>query len=182
MHLITERLQLTPFDPGRDWHDVVRYLVLDPVVTRDWADFADPDLSDADKERLAADELLPWFAEGRAQGLVVWVLRASDGAFVGVSGLMLAEPPFAGPAPEFGCLLASRWHGQGLATEAGQAVLADGWERLGLAQVITVLDAPNPVNRRFVEKLGFRETGHVVGDEGQTYLRYVLERPGMTPE
>jgi RimJ/RimL family protein N-acetyltransferase len=130
VRLKTERLELTPFDRERDWSAFVSDLVLDPVVTRFWADFADPDLADADKARLAADEFLPWFDAGLAHGLVVWTMRTPDGEFVGVSGLMTAEPPVGGPDPEFGCLLAGRWHGQGLATEAGRAVVTDAWARL----------------------------------------------------
>ena len=50
LRLVTDRLVLTPFDDARDWPDFVADLVLDPVVTRYWADFADPTLTDADKE------------------------------------------------------------------------------------------------------------------------------------
>jgi len=179
VRLTTERLVLTPFDRDRDWSDFVTDLVLDPDVTRYWADFADPGLTDADRERLAADEFLPWFSEGRARGLVVWVVRTPARAFVGVSGLMIAEPPLDGRDPEFGCLFATRWHGQGLATEASRAVLADAWVRLGPDRVITVLDSPNPASRRFVDKLGFRFDGAAFGEDAQAYLRFVLDRPGL---
>jgi RimJ/RimL family protein N-acetyltransferase len=181
--LITERLVLTPFDRERDWPDFVADLVLDPLVTRYWADFADPGLTDATKEALAADEFLPWFEEGRARGLVSWVLRTRDREFVGVSGLTVPEGPAGALDPEFGCLLASRWHGRGLATEAGRAVLADGWDRLGLERVITVMDSPNPASRRLVDKLGFRFDGASFGEAAQPYLRFVLDRPaGPTME
>lgn len=177
LRLTTERLELTPFDRERDWSDFVSSLVLDPVVTRYWGDFADPHLTDADRERRAAEEFLPWFEEGLARGLVVWTMRTPDSEFVGVSGLMTAEPPVGGPDPEFGCLLASRWHGQGLATEAGRAVLADAWARLGMDRLIAVLDAPNPASRRLADKLGFRFDEAVFGDDARPYLRFVLDRP-----
>jgi len=89
---------LTPFDHARDWSRFVADLVLDPVVTRYWADFADPALGDADKERLAAEEFLPWFDEGRARDLVAWAIHAHDGEFVGISGLTIPGPPVGGPA------------------------------------------------------------------------------------
>lgn len=179
MRLITERLELTPFDRERDWSDFVSGLVLDPIVTRYWADFANPGLTDADKERMAADEFIPWFAEGIEHGLVAWTVRTPDGEFVGVSGLMTAEPPVGGPDPEFGCLLAGRWHGQGLATEAGQAVVADAWARLAVDRLIVVLDSPNPASRRLTDKLGFRFEGAVFDDSGKPYLRFVQDRPKM---
>ena len=177
MRLTTERLILTPFERERDWSDFVLGLVLDPVVTRYWADFADPGLTDADRERLAADEFLPWFEEGLARGLVVWTMRTPEGEFVGVSGLMTAEPPVGGQDPEFGCLLASRWHGRGLATEAGRAVVADAWARLPVDRLIVVLDSPNPASRRLTDKLGFRFDGAVFDDEARPFLLFVLDRP-----
>lgn len=168
---------LAPFERERDWADFVTDLVLDPVVTRYWADFAVPDLTDTEKERLAGEEFLAWFDEGRAKGLVVWTMRTRPGEFVGVSGLMTSEPPVGGPDPEFGCLLATRWHGQGFATEAGEAVLADAWSRLGLQRVITVMDSPNAASRRLVDKLGFRFEGAYFDEDGEAYLNFVLDRP-----
>jgi RimJ/RimL family protein N-acetyltransferase len=173
----TDRLVLTPFDRESDWPVFVTDIVLDPEVTRYWMDFASPGLADADKERLAAEEFLPWFDDGRAQGLVVWTVRTRSGEFVGISGLMTSEPPVGGPDPEFGCLLATRWHGQGYATEAGIAVLADGWERLGLDQIITVMDSPNVASRRLVDKLGFRFEAAYFDEAGKAYLNFVLDRP-----
>jgi len=167
VRLTTERLVLTPFDPVGDWPEFVRDIVLDPIVTEHWADFADETLDDADKERLAAD------------GFIAWTVRTPDGAFIGVSGLMTTEPPVGGPDPEFGCLLATRAHGLGYATEAGHAVLADGWDRLGLTRIVTVMDSPNLASRRLVDKLGFRFDRAVFGDAAQAYLVFVVDRPGL---
>ena len=100
--LTTERLVLTPFDPKRDWTSFVADLALDPVVTEHWADFADPTLTAAAKERIAAEEFLPWFNAGRALDLVVWTVSGRDATFAGVSGLMTPESPVGGSDPEFG--------------------------------------------------------------------------------
>ncbi len=181
LRIVTDRLVLTPFDEARDWSRVVADLVLDPVVTRYWADFADPALTDAAKERLAAEEFLPWFDEGRGRGFVVWALHTPDDEFVGLSGLMIPGPPAGGLDPEFGCMLATRWHGRGLATEAGRAVLGDAWSRLGLLRVITVMDAPNPASRRLVDKLGFTFE-EVLFDEAQRpFVRFAVAPPGPAP-
>jgi RimJ/RimL family protein N-acetyltransferase len=177
LRLVTERLVLTPFDASRDWPAFVADLVLDPVVTRYWADFADPGLSDADKERLAAQEFLPWFADGRRRGLVAWTLRTPEGDFVGVSGLTIPGPPVGGVDPEFGCMLGSRWHGRGFATEAGRAVLEDAWSRLGLTRVITVMDSPNPASRGLVDKLGFRFEEVVFDEERRPFIRFAVGPP-----
>lgn len=177
MRLTTERLVLTPFERDRDWREFVADIVLDPAVTRYWADFADPALTDADKEGLAADEFLPWFAEGSVRGLVVWTVRTPAGEFTGISGLMTSEPPVGGPDPEFGCLFGTRWHGRGFATEVGAAVIADAWARLGFDRIITVMDSPNQASRRLVDKLGFRFDGAVFDDPATPYLVFVLDRP-----
>lgn len=66
-------------------------------------------------------------------------------------------------------MFATRWHGQGLATEAGRAVIRDGWMRLGLQRVITVLDSPNLASRHLVDKLGFRFDGAVFDHEAAPY-------------
>jgi len=175
--LETERLVLEPFDADRDWSSFVADIVLDPDVTAAWTDFREPGLSDADRERLAAAEFLPWFAEGREIGLVVWTLRDRSGDFVGISGLLISGPPAGRGEPEYGAMLASRWHGQGLATEAGHAILADGWSRLALARIITVLDSADPRPRRLVDKLGFRFDEVVSDERGRPHVRFVIDRP-----
>jgi RimJ/RimL family protein N-acetyltransferase len=175
LRLITDRLVLEPFEPARDWAAFVEGIVLDPAVTRDWGEHQDPALTDADRERRAADEYLPWFEDGRARGLVAWTMRTHDGQFVGVGGLLVAGAPLGDEDPEFGCLLAARWHGRGLATEAGQAILDDGWTRLGLARVVTVLDTPNPASRRLVDKLGFRFADVLFDEVGHPYVVLAID-------
>lgn len=175
--LRTERLVLTPFDEGRDWRDYIDGVVLDPRVNAAWLADAGSDRDRPGLERLAAEEFLPWFAAGRARGLVVWTARMPDGSFVGISGLVLAEPPFDGSDPEFGCLLAARWHGLGLATEAGHAVLGDAWRRLAARRVITVLEAPDRSSRRLVDKLGFRFVEVAFDEASRPLVVLALDRP-----
>jgi RimJ/RimL family protein N-acetyltransferase len=176
--LTTERFVLAPFDAERDWPDIVTDIVLDPVVTEHWKDLADPSLTDSDKVRIAADEFLPWFEEGAVHGFIVWTVRDPAGAFVGISGLMTTEPPVGGPDPEFGCLFAARWHGQGVATEVGRAVMAEAWSRLDIDRIVTVMDSPNRASRRLVDKLGFRFDRAVFDAAATAYLVFVLDRPG----
>jgi ribosomal-protein-alanine N-acetyltransferase len=111
------------------------------------------------------------------RGFVVWTVRDPAGSFVGISGLMTTEPPVGGPDPEFGCLFATRWHGQGVATEVGRTVIADAWARLDIPRIVTVMDSPNRASRRLVDKLGFTFEGAVFGDDATAYLVFVLDRP-----
>lgn len=175
--LTTDRLELRPFERERDWADVLADILLDPSVNASWPAALDPELDAEARAHLAAEEYPPWFDEGRARGLIVWVLRTLDGAFVGLSGLMLAGPPFEGPDPEFGCLLGTRWHGSGLATEAGRAVLADAWRRRGIERVITVLEDPSRASRRLVDKLGFRFAEVAFDERGRPFLVFEMDRP-----
>ena len=174
--LLTERFVLTPFDADRDWSEFVADLVLDPNVIH-WG----PDVEAAARPNLAADEFIPWFADGATRGFIAWTVRTPDGEFVGVSGLMTSEPPVGGPDPEFGCLFATRWHGQGVATEVGLAVIADAWVRLECPRMITVMDTPNLASRRLVDKLGFTFEGAAFDAEAAPYLVFVLDRPSVTP-
>jgi [ribosomal protein S5]-alanine N-acetyltransferase len=175
--LSTDRLRLRPFDRERDWADVLAGVLLDSNVNGTWMAAMGVGVGHPEAERLAAEEFLPWFAEGRARGLIVWVMRTPDGALVGISGLMVADPPFDGSDPEFGCLVAARWHGLGLATEAGRAVLDDAWRRLDIERVITVLEHPTPSSRRLVDKLGFRFVEVAFDSSARPLVVLAAERP-----
>ena len=184
MELRTPRLRLRPYAPG-DFETLFRQLVLDPVVVRFWSDYADPALTPADKRAMAEHDLGAWIEEGIAAGFPTWVLEAADpavapdGDFVGTAGIFPAENPF-GPEPEIGCLLASRHHGKGLATEAMSAVVDDAAERLGIPVLVAIIDDPNRASIRFVEKCGFSLERSFLGDDGEPCGRYVrrADAPG----
>jgi ribosomal-protein-alanine N-acetyltransferase len=53
-------------------------------------------------------------------------------------------------------LLARASWGQGLASEAAQAALAYGFERVGLERIIALTRPENIASRRVMEKLGMR--------------------------
>jgi RimJ/RimL family protein N-acetyltransferase len=184
MELRTPRLRLRPYEPG-DFETLFRQLVLDPAVVRFWGDYADPGLTEADKRTKAQHDLGSWIEEGIAAGYPTWVLEAADSAvapdgdFVGTAGIFPAENPW-GPEPEIGCMLASRHHGKGLATEAMTAVIADAAERLEIPVLVAIIDEPNHASIRFVEKCGFSLERSFLGDDGELCGRYVRrgEAPG----
>ena len=73
--------------------------------------------------------------------------------------------------------LARPFWGRGLATEAGRAWVAFGFEKLGLRRIEAGVAASNAASRRVVEKLGFRwlRSG---GEGGVHWHDYELWNPG----
>lgn len=180
--LRTERLQLRRYTPG-DLATVVERLVLDPEVIRFWHAYLAPGIDDDDRRRMALSDFGDWFGDALEAGLPVWILESADpelgpeGTFVGVAGILPPEHD-EGPEPELGYLLASAFHGRGLATEAVRAIVADAFERLSLARLCAVVDVPNVASIRVLEKLGFALDREYVGGDGHPYRRYVRDRPG----
>ena len=97
-------------------------------------------------------------------GFGVWTFRdRADGAFVGYCGLRRVVVEGREEVELLYALLPAYW-GRGLATEMAAAVLAIGFERLGLADVIAYTLTTNRASRRVIEKVGFsyeREMVHV---------------------
>lgn len=177
MELRTARLRLRPYGEA-DFETLFRELVLDPVVVSLWRDYADPHLTVAQKRAMAERDLGSWIAEGIAAGLPTWVIEAADpalaapGEFVGAAGVYAPQNEW-GPEPELGCLLASRHHGRGLATEALSAVIVDAAERLGIPVVVGIVDEANAASIRLVERCGFTLERSYVDGDGAACRRYV---------
>jgi RimJ/RimL family protein N-acetyltransferase len=94
------------------------------------------------------------------------------GAFVGVFGVFPPENEW-GPEPEVGYMLASAFHGRGLATEALAAVVADATGRLGVTVLVAIADEPNLASIRVLEKCGFVLERQYTASDGHPYRRYV---------
>ena len=129
-HIKTERLLL------REWRDSD----LEPLT----AISADPEVMRHFPAPLSRDESSALI--GRCQdhfaehGFGLWALERKDnGLFVGFAGLgyMDFEAHFT-PAIEIGWRLARDQWGQGLASEAARAVLQQGFEQLGLGEIIEI--------------------------------------------
>ena len=177
MELRTARLRLRPYREA-DFETLFRELVLDPAVVSLWRDYADPKLTVAERRAMAERDLGSWIEEGIAAGYPTWILEAADsalgppGEFVGAAGVFPPENEW-GPEPEVGCLLASRHHGRGLATEALTAVIVDATERLGIPVLVAIIDEENVASVRLVDKCGFVLERSVTGSDGQPCRRYV---------
>jgi len=142
--LETERLRLRPFEP-RDWQAVLAYLSL-PDVRRfvpEW-----PETEDQTREFVRVQA-----AESRALAIETKV----DRQLVGHIGF---HPWFGAQTYEIGWALAPEHQGQGYATEAGRAVLAYGFEALGLHRIIATCQPQNIPSVRVAEKLGMRREAH----------------------
>jgi len=90
----------------------------------------------------------------------VWAvtLRGSD-TLLGAIGL---TPEEGAEAAELGYWLSPAHWGSGITTEAARAVVAFGFERLGLPVITSGYFEDNPPSGRVLRKLGFVETGHVM--------------------
>jgi RimJ/RimL family protein N-acetyltransferase len=143
----TERLSL------RRWRDADRA----PYA----AMMADPEVGHwlgATLTAAEADAQVDRFIEtgaGREPGFLA-VERRHDGAFLGAACLrpVHGDHPMAG-AVEVGWRLARSAWGAGYATEAARALMADGFSRLGLEEIVTFTAVTNTRSRAVMERLGF---------------------------
>ncbi len=154
----TERLNLRPFRSGdlddvfayQSRPDVARYLLWDARSRSEVADALD---------RRVRQRPIP--AEG--QSLVLAVVYRDAGRVIGDVKLeWLSREHRQG---EIGFVFHPGFHGRGLATEAAQAVLALGFDDLGLHRIIARCDARNHPSARLMERLGMRREAHFVQNE-----------------
>jgi RimJ/RimL family protein N-acetyltransferase len=165
-------------------------------VLRQWkdSDFAPWAAMNADAEVrryfpkvLSADE-----ANGEAQrcrdaitqrGWGMWALEVPGvSAFAGFVGLNVPhyDAPWV-PAVEIGWRLAREAWGQGLATEAAQAALGFGFEKLGLHEIVAIAVPGNAPSLRVMDRVGLvrDEDGdfdHPRIEAGHPLQRHVLYR------
>jgi RimJ/RimL family protein N-acetyltransferase len=66
---------------------------------------------------------------------------------------------------EIGYVFNPRFGGKGFATEAAAAMLAIGFDGLGLHRIVGRLDARNEASARLLERLGMRREAHFVQNE-----------------
>jgi RimJ/RimL family protein N-acetyltransferase len=161
--LETERLLLRQFVPAD--LDPLYALYRDPEVRRY---FPEGTLSYAETR-----EELEWFLNGHPDhpqlGLWATLLKPAH-QFIGRCGLLPST--IDGRAEvEVAYMIAKEYWGQGLGTEAAQAVLDYGFERLGLARLICLIDAGNRASIRVATKIGmtFEKEGR---DEKGPFLLY----------
>ncbi len=83
------------------------------------------------------------------------------------------------PAVEVAWRLHRQYWGHGYATEAAQAAIADGFNRVGLAEVVSMTALPNVASMRVMERLGMTrafEFDHPHHPKDDPLRRHVLYR------
>lgn len=94
------------------------------------------------------------------------VIDKRDGEFIGFCGLVrseVAEPP---DDAELIYALKKPYWGQGLATEAGAAMVKYGYQSCGLKRIIATIDPANRGSIRVANKIGFVFSRTVLDSEG----------------
>ena len=115
------------------------------------------------------------------RGFCKWAVEAPGVApFIGAVGLSHTrfEASFT-PAVEAAWRLHRRYWGQGFATEAAAAAIADGFERVGLREIVAVTALDNRASARVMEHLGMTrsiEFDHPLVSEGNQSRRHILYR------
>jgi RimJ/RimL family protein N-acetyltransferase len=104
-------------------------------------------------------------------GMGLWAVDEKEsGEFIGCVGLIKprAEAPFT-PCEDVGWRLAKKYWGRGYAVEAAHASMKDGFERVGLAEIIAVTAELNLRSMRVMEKL------KMTRDRADDFIHPVLE-------
>lgn len=161
--LETERLLLRRLLPGD--LDALFVLYSDPEVRRY---FPEGTLTYEETK-----QELEWFLNGHPDypELGLWAtLHKETGQFIGRCGLL----PWTidqRPEVEVAYMLAREVWGQGLGTEAAQAILRYGFEKLGLSRLICLIDRENQASINVATKIGmtFEKEGR---DEQGPFLLY----------
>lgn len=109
-------------------------------------------------------------------GFGLWATTHKEtNEFIGRCGL-LPWTIDGSPEVEVAYLLAKAYWGQGLGTEAAQAILAYGFERLRLSRLICLIDPANEASVKVAMKIGMR-LEREAEIEGDLTLVYSAARP-----
>jgi RimJ/RimL family protein N-acetyltransferase len=173
LELRTERLQL------RSWRDddlePFAALNADPAVMEFFPGPLDRAHSDAMVGRMQQR------LDDRGFGFLA-TERLDTAELIGFVGLSVPrfDAPFM-PAVEIGWRLARSAWGHGFATEAARRVLEDGFDRVGLAEVVSFTAAANERSRAVMRRLEMShdpadDFDHPMLPEGHPLRRHVLYR------
>jgi RimJ/RimL family protein N-acetyltransferase len=116
-----------------------------------------------------------------AHGFCKWAVEAPGVApFIGAVGLSYVkfEAAFT-PAVEVAWRLNRRYWGQGYATEAARAAIADGFSRVGLPEIVAITTLDNTPSQRVMERLGMTRADpfdHPSYPAGHPLCRHILYR------
>ncbi|WP_380877148.1 N-acetyltransferase [Sphingomonas sp. DBB INV C78] len=136
-----------------------------------------------EEARLRFDRMRSRMADN---GWGIWAIIGDDNVPVGAAGLQPVPEilPFA-PAIEAAWRLRSDAQGRGYVTETMGPVLADGFARLGVDEILAFTATSNSRSRAVMERLGFRhdtpgDFDHPALAESHPLHRHVLYRLSRT--
>jgi RimJ/RimL family protein N-acetyltransferase len=185
----TERLILRPFDT-EDVDELYRLAYADPEVRDAWSGY-----------RETIDQFRRRFDEGGVWRIVDGigfraVILKEGGALIGLMGFQRheAEPCIVfvdGARPvgsdpdridvELTYALGRAYWKRGYATEAGAALIAEGFDRLGIDRIVNWVDSANAGTIGLMRRLGFRIEPNGNPDDrsrsGAPSVLGILERP-----
>lgn len=141
----TERLYLTPIALG-DAQQVQR-LAGDEAIARDALSIPHP----------FHDRMAEAWISSLGDGDAVFAIR--EGVSTPLAGLVGLQRGAMEGVAEFSYWIGKAHWGRGYATEAAAAVVAYGFERLGLRRIFATSLVRNPASERVLEKVGMREEG-----------------------
>jgi RimJ/RimL family protein N-acetyltransferase len=182
LEILTDRLRL------RDWRQADRApyaaMMADPMV----GDWLGATLTEA--EAVAHIDRLGAGLADSGFGLMALERRA-DGVFLGAAGLAPLKPdnPIA-PGVEIGWRLARAAWGRGYASEAAAALLAHGFDRLELAEIVAFTATGNLRSRAVMARLGmtrrpdldFEHPALSLGHALRPHVVYLAKRVGTVVE
>lgn len=122
-----------------------------------------------------------------SQGLGLWVIEHTHNAFAGIAGLepVSAEagtaPAMAGGIEPIIALNPEHW-GQGLASEAMDALIVYARRSLRLPRLVAAVDQPNAGSHRLMQRCGFTVMGKAPGTANELVLYKLLLGSAEAPE
>ena len=137
-----------------------------------WALYCDPEITkyipDAPRSREEAQEELEWHMHGHPKHpeLGLWAtIHKETGKFIGRCGLLPWTIDDVNEV-EVAYTIARNYWGQGLGSEAAQAILKYGFEKLHLSRMVCLIDPENKASQKVAEKMGMVWEKTVNGYEG----------------
>ncbi|MFD8979441.1 GNAT family N-acetyltransferase [Streptomyces sp. NPDC059564] len=165
--LRTERLLLEPYAP-EDEEDFIA-LFQDTRVSR-W--MGDGPASEADDRALFGRIFTKVYARALFD---VWAVRR-DGLLIGHAEI---KPTDVVAGHEIIYALAPTAWGSGLGTELARAILAHGFDTLGLTEVHATVAASNEASLTLLDRIGFEHVRDIQEDDGST-THVLTRRPTAT--
>lgn len=160
---------------------ILRHQVLEDLDDL-WALYCNSNITkyipDAPRSRAEAQEELEWHMHGHPHNpqLGLWAtIHKATGRFIGRCGL-LPWTIDGRDEVEVAYTIAQEFWGQGLGSEAAQAILEYGFTQLNLPRLICRIEVENVASQKVAEKIGmmFEKEGL---DEIGPFLVYAMHRP-----